>query len=161
MEDRFAKYLRLFGTIFFSLVGFIVVLILLLLGIKLLFGLMQHIPWFTYVYKVFILLIPSSLFITCYLVYFRRTAKHPDKTIKWLSYCLFTAALIAWAIFLVLDIITFYKHAYTEIGMYHTYNLLFLFINVACFFIIGIMQAFTTPKEKDWMERSRYVEEKN
>ena len=153
MEDRFSKYLRLFGSIFFLVIGFILAFVLLLLGIKLLFGLMSYIPWFTYVYMSFIILVPSALFITCYTIYFKRTFTHPNKPIRWISYALFSAALIAWIIFLVMDITIFYKHAYTTIGMYYSYDMIFLISNVACFFLVGVMQAFTTAKEKDWMER--------
>ena len=35
------------------------------------------------------------------------------------------------------------------------YDMVFLAAIVACFFLVGVMQAFTTAKEKDWMERSR------
>ena len=107
MEDHFGKYLRLFGTIFFSVIGFIVVLALLLLGIKLVFGLMSYIPWITYVYMVFILLVPSGLFIPAYFIYLKRTVDHPNKTIRFISYLIFTAAIITWSVFLVLDMITF------------------------------------------------------
>lgn len=154
MEDDFGKLLRLFGNIFLSLVGFIIALALLLLGIKLIFGLMEYIPWFTYVYMVFIILVPAALFIPAYIIYFTRTKKHPNKFIRSVSYLFFLMALVTWSVFLVLDIITFFKHAYPAIGMYLSYNMSFLAANVACFFLIGVMQAFTTPKEKDWMERN-------
>ncbi len=154
MEDHFGKYLRLFGTIFFSVIGFIVVLALLLLGIKLLFGLMSYIPWITYVYMVFILLVPSGLFIPAYFIYLKRTVDHPNKTIRFISYLIFTAAIITWSVFLVLDMITFFKHGYAAIGMYRSYDMIFLAANVTCFFLVGVMQAFTTAKEKDWMQRS-------
>ena len=155
MEDQFGKYLRLFGTIFFSVIGFILAFILLLLGIRLFFGLMNYVPWFMYIYMIFILLIPSGLFITCYIIYFKRTLSHPKKAIRWISYALFIAALLAWVIFLFMDIIIFYKHAYTTIGMYYSYDMIFLIANVACFFLVGIMQAFSTEKEIDWIERNR------
>ena len=153
MEDQFGKYLRLFGTIFFSVIGFIIALVLLMLGIKLLFGLMSYIPWFTYVYMVFIILVPSGLFIPAYIIYFRRTVSHPSKIVRWGSYFIFSIAICTWAIFLVLDMITFFNYAYNAIGMYRSYDMLFLAANVACFFIVGVVQAFTAVKEKDWMER--------
>ena len=156
MEDQFGKYLRLFGTIFFSVIGFILALVLLLLGIKLLFGLMSYIPWFTYVYMIFIILVPAGLFIPAYIIYFRRTASHPGKTVRLVSYLLFIIAICIWTIFLVLDMITFFRYGYNAIGMYRSYDMIFLAANVACFFIVGLMQAFTTAKEKDWMEREKH-----
>ncbi len=153
MEDNFGKYLRLFGSIFFLALGSLIALILVLLGIRLLFGLMSYIPWITYIYTLFILLIPATLFVAIFIIYFKRTFSHPNKVARFISYFLFSAALIAWAIYLFSDIMIFYKHAYTSIGMYHSYDMIFLASNVACIFIVGVIQAFTTAKEKDWMER--------
>jgi len=155
MEDHFGKYLRLFGSIFFSVIGFIVAIALLLLGVRVLFGIMSYIPWFTYVYMIFIILVPAGLFIPAYIVYFKRTGAHPSKVVKWISYLLFSIAILTWTVFLVLDMITFFRFAYASIGMYKSYDMIFLAANVVCFFLVGVMQAFTTAKEKDWMERSR------
>lgn len=155
MEDHFGKYLRLFGSIFFLVIGFIVAIILLLLGFRLLFGLLSYVPWFTYVYMIFIILVPSGLFIPAYVVYLKRTVSHPNKQVRWISNIIFSGMIAAWSVFLVLDMIIFFKHAYPAIGMYNSYDMVFLTANVACFFLIGLMQAFTTAKEKDWMERSR------
>ena len=153
MEDRFGKYLRLFGSIFFSVIGFILAFVLLLLGIRFLFGLTTYMPWFTYAYLCFIILVPSVLFITVYIIYFKRTVTHPNKAARWISYFIFSAALICWVLTLVFDTGIFYKHAYTSIGMYHSYDMIFLIANIVCIFFVGVMQAFTTAKEKDWMER--------
>jgi len=155
MEDRFGKYLRLLGSIFFLVLGFIVAVILLLLTVRLFFGLMSYIPWITYIYMIFIILVPAALFIPAYIVYIRRTTSHPNKMVKWISYMIFTLAIATWSVFLFMDMVTFYKHAYTAIGMYKSYDMVFLAVNVASFFLVGVMQAFTTAKEKDWMERSR------
>ena len=53
-----------------------------------------------------------------------------------------------------MDIITFFKHAYTDVEKYQSYNMIFLAANVAAIFLVGVMQAFSAPKEKDWMERN-------
>ena len=155
MEDQFGKYLRLFGTIFFTVIGALVAFVLLLLGVRLLFGLLSYIPWLTYIYIIFIVLVPAVLFITCYIIYISRTRAHPGKAVRIISYALFSIALAAWAVVLVMDVFRFFKYAYTSIDMYYSYEMLFLAANVVCFFLVGIMQAFGMPKEKDWMERSR------
>jgi len=155
MEDRFGKYLRLFGTIFFLIIGFIVSIILVLLAIRLFFGLLSYISWVSYLYMTFIILVPAALFIPAYIVYMKRTAAHPNKPVRWISYVIFSVAIAVWASFLVLDMITFFRYAYPAIGMYRSYDMIFLAANVGCFFLVGVMQAFTTEKEKDWMERSR------
>ncbi len=159
MEDHFGKYLRLFGSIFLLVIGGLLTLILLLLGAKLLFGLLSYISWISYVYMIFILLVPSILFISIYIVYFKRTRSHPVKIIRWISYLLFSAALTTWLLFLILDIQTFFKYAYNAIGMYRSYDMVFLASNVAGIFLVGVLQAFTSEKEKDWMENYRNNEE--
>ncbi len=153
MEDNFGKYLRLFGTLFFTFIGFLIVLILLMLGVKLIFGLLGYISWVTYLYMSLIILFPSAIFVTAYIIYFRRTRKHPSKPVRIISYILFSIALLAWAYYLISDLIIFFKHFYNTIEYYNTYNLLFLFINIACIFFVGVMQALSTEKEKDWMQR--------
>ncbi len=153
MEDRFAKYLRLFGSIFFSFIGFIVGIILVMLCFRVFFGLLSYVPWITYVYMIFIILFPAALFIPVYVVYFKRTASHPSTVVRFISYIIFSAAIAAWLIFVVMDAIIFFKHAYNAIGMYHSYNMIFLALNVACIFLVGVMQALSSEKEKDWMER--------
>lgn len=155
MEDNFSKLLRLFGTLFLSFIGFFAGLAVIMLGIRFFFGLLSYITWINYVYMIFILAIPAALFITAYIIYFKRTIYHRSAGIRWLSYILFSAALIAWVIFFIWDLITFSRHGYPTIGVYKSYNMIFLFMNVACFFIIGVIQAFTTEKEKDWMERKK------
>ena len=155
MDDQFGKYIRLFGTLFFTLIGFIVSLLLLMLGLRLFFGLLSYIPWFTYIYMIFIIMVPSALFISVFIVYMRRTAFHPSRIIRYISYSLFSIALLAWGVCLFLDLKTFFTYAYVEIGKYNSYNMIFLASNVACIFLVGIMQAFTTAKEKDWMERAQ------
>lgn len=155
MDDQFGKYIRLFGTLFFTLIGFIVSLLLLMLGLRLFFGLLSFIPWFTYIYMIFIIMVPSALFISVFIVYMRRTAFHPSRIIRYISYTLFSIALIAWGGCLFFDLKTFFSFAYVEIGKYNSYNMIFLASNVACIFLVGIMQAFTTAKEKDWMERAQ------
>lgn len=154
MEDQFGKYFRLFGTIFFTFIGFILALILLMLGIKLLFGVLSYIPWLTYLYILLIVIFPATLFTAVYIIFIRKTRKHPSAPVRWLSYIVFTVALICWAYFFGYDLYLFFKHFYTTIDKYYTYNLLFLSLNVGCIFLFGVIQALTTAKEKDWMEKA-------
>lgn len=155
MEDQQGKYIQLFGTIFFVFIGFIVSILLLLMGLRLLFGLLNYVPWFTYIYIVFILLVPSALFISVYLIYLKRSKFHPSKAIRIISNSFFILAIACWAFCLGRDMITFFQKGYTDIGRYFSYNMIFLVANVAGIFLIGIIQALTTAKEKDWMERNQ------
>ncbi|MDB5201317.1 MAG: hypothetical protein JWQ27_726 [Ferruginibacter sp.] len=153
MYENFGKYLRLFGTIFLSFVGFLLAIVLLFLGIKLFFGLLTYVPWSVYVYMLFILTVPAALFINIYLVYFRRTKRHPSAPVRYISFALFIIALAAWVYFYIIDLKIFFTHSYQDIAKYNSYEMIFLAANVAMLFLIGIMQALTMEKEKDWLSR--------
>ena len=58
-----------------------------------------------------------------------------------------------WIGLLVLDFINFLKNGYPDIDKYFSYQILVLSSSVAVIFFIGILQALTTAKEKDWMEK--------
>ncbi|MFT3908224.1 MAG: hypothetical protein QM737_02265 [Ferruginibacter sp.] len=154
MDDTFGKYLRLFGTLFFTFIGFVTALVLLLVGLKFFFGLVDQMSFVVYLYMVLILMFPACLFISVYIIYFRRTKKHPSKPVRIISYIIFIVALGCWVYFFIKDLLLFFKYFYRNIDQYNTYNLLFLFLNVACIFLVGIIQALSTEKEKDWRERA-------
>lgn len=155
MEDKFAKYLQLSNRLIITLVAFVAALILLLYGLRLFFGLLDSLPWFVYIFILFIILVPTLLFITVFLIYFSRTRQHPSVMIRYLSWSLFIFALIAWFYFLVTDLIHFFKTGSQEISTYNSYSVLFVAGSIALIFIVGIIQALSMPKEKDWMERRK------
>lgn len=154
MDDN-GKYLRLFGTMFLMFIGFILTIIIILLALKFFFGLLSYIPGVVHLFTLFIICVPAALFITVYLIFFRRTRSHPSAPVRIVSYILFTIALAAWAFFFVKDIILFFKHLYTTVGEYVSYDLFFLSGNVFLIFLVGIIQALTVKKELDWLERKR------
>lgn len=158
MEDRYSKYIQLSFGLFFTMLAFILSLLLLLLGLRLIFGLLDQLPWFVYLFTLFILLVPSVLFFTVYIIYCKRTTKHPSVIIRNISFLVFIIALLLWAIFFVWDMIIFFKTGARAINRYHTYNLLFLSANVFTIFFIGVLQALSTEKEKDWINRNREEE---
>lgn len=153
MEDN-GKYLRLFGTIFFTVIGFLLAIVLVLLAFRLLFGLLNYVPWLLYIYMLCFLFLPAALFVPAYIVYFKRTFSHPSKPVRWISFAVFSIAIAALLFFLVKDLFRFFNHPDFEIWNYAGYGKAFLVANVAIFFIIGVIQALTTEKEKDWHERS-------
>jgi hypothetical protein len=153
MEDTLSKYLRLFGNILLTFIIFLVFLFGLLLMLKLAFGLLDHISWFSYLYTVFILLLPVVLFSSVYFIFFKRTKYHPSKAVRGVSYFIFSAAILSWLVFLAMDIKTYSIRQYAEIGKYISYDTIYLTANVAVIFLVGIIQALTTAKEKDWMEK--------
>ena len=153
MENKFTKYLQLSNRLIIILVSFIASLLLLLLVLRLAFGLLDSIPWFVYLFTLFIIMVPTILFITVFIIYFSRTKQHPSVAIRYLSWTLIVMALIVWCYFLVTDMITFFKTASQHIGSYHSYSVVFLAGSVALVFIVGIIQALSMGKEKDWMEK--------
>jgi hypothetical protein len=153
------KYIRLFGIILLTFVGFIVALALLILGLRSFFGMLDYMPWFSVLFTLIIICTPAVLFITVYFIYVRHTKPHPSKAAKIFSYIIFAIALGAWFYFWVLDFIIFFKHHYNNIDAYHCYNLAFLSANVFFIFLVGIVQALSTKKEVDWMEKIKQGEE--
>ncbi len=153
MEDTLSKYLRLFGNILLTFIIFLVVLSGLLLILRFVFGMLDHISWFSYLYTVLILLLPVVLFSSVYFIFFKRTKYHPSKAVRGVSYFIFIAAVLSWLVFMVMDIKTYSLRQYSDIGKYNSYNTIYLTANVAVIFLVGIIQALTTAKEKDWMEK--------
>ena len=161
MEDRFSKYFHLTFNLFFTFLGFILSLLVLMLGLKYMFRLLDYIPWFVYVYMLFIIIVPASLFISIFVIYFKRTASHPSAGVRVVSKCIFVLALILWSAAFVMDMITFFKNGSREISNYYSYNIFLLAGSVATIFLIGVLQALSTDKEKDWIEKRNERELQN
>lgn len=155
MEDKFAKYLQLSNRLILLLVASVATLILLLYGLRFFFGLLDSIPWFVYIFTLFIIMVPTLIFISVFLIYFSRTKQHPSAGIRYMSWGLFVVALVAWSCFLVMDLIHFFKTASQNISDYRSYSVLFVSGSIALIFIVGIIQALSTPKEKDWIEKRK------
>lgn len=155
MKDDTGKYFRLFGMLFLAMIGFLVALTLLFLGIRLVFGLVNELPWISYVYILFILSVPAAIFITAFTVFCSRTRSHPFRPVRIISYVLFVVFLCAWAVFYIMDIVTFFRTTQTQIVDYNSWNLIFLTASVACLFIAGVIQALSSAKEEDWLARNK------
>jgi hypothetical protein len=153
MEDQFSKYIKLFNTLVVSFVAFVVALLLVFLGLRLIFGVLNQISWLTYLYTAVILILPAVLFIVVYLIFWKRTKLHPSKPVAALSKIVFAAALCSWIVVLVLDAVMFTKKGYSDVYRYKSFDLLFLIAHVTLIFLIGVIQALSMPAEKDWMQR--------
>ncbi len=147
------KYIRLFGTLFLAFLGFIIGLILLFLGIRLVFGVLNELTWFTYVFAVFVLSVPATIFITAFTIFFFRTKKHNSSSVRLISFILFALFAGAWVVFYVMDMISFFTKGQTQIVDTHSWDTIFLTASISCLFIVGIIQALSAPKEQDWLER--------
>ena len=152
MEDRFLKYSKLYILIFLL---FLAVPVTLGLLVFLFYGFSKLVSS-TIVDIAFglgIVTIAPALFSSVYLVFLRRTKQHPVATVRYISNTLFILGIVCSIAVLVTDIISFFTKYYIDISNYRCYSLLYLAGNVAMIFLIGLMQAFTTKKEVDWMER--------
>ena len=155
MQDRHGNYIRLFGTLFFTFIGFIVAILLTVLVMRGVFGLLNFIPGLVNIFTLFIISVPAALFISVYIIFLRRTGTHPSAPARVISYILLGTALMAWVYFFIKDLVIYFKHYYTAVGEYMSYNMYFLAGNVFCIFLVGIIQALTVKKEPDWMDRKR------
>ncbi len=155
------KFVRLFGTIFFSFITFIVVLILVMLGLKFLFGILDKIPWFSLMFILFIISVPAVLFLSVYTIYFYRTRQHPSSFARYFSYIIFGAVSLCWLYVWIDDLIIFFKYYYNSISHYNSFNLAFLAGNIGLIFLIGILQAFTSKKETTWLDKAIKKESEN
>lgn len=155
MEDKYSKYLQLSMNIFFVFIGFIAILLGGLFALRYIMGVLDYIPWFSYLFTIFIMLVPSVLMIAIFVIYFKRTKTHPSVAVKWISLVLFSIAILGWGYFMVMDVIYFFKTGAREVGKYNSYNVIYLSASVATIFLVGVMQALSTEKEKDWMEKRK------
>ncbi len=147
------KFVRLFGTIFFSFISFIVLLILVMLGLKFLFGILDKIPWFSLMFTLFIISVPAVLFLSVYIIYFYRTKQHPSIFARYFSNIIFSIISVCWLYAWIDDLIIFFKYYYNSISHYNSFNLAFLAGNIGLIFFIGIVQAFTSKKEITWLDK--------
>ena len=155
MQDKFTRYLQLSNRIIISFVVFVAGLLLLLLGLRLLFGLLDSMSWFVYLFTLFIVIFPPAIFIIIFSVAFSRIKHHPAATVRGISYVLSGLALLGWVALLFIDIYTFFATGSQQISHYQSYTVLYLAGSVALIFALAIIQALTTQKEKDWMEKRR------
>jgi hypothetical protein len=154
MDDKFLKYSKLYLYIFLAAFAFV-------LGVGLLIGLFYGFSKVVsshpvdVAFELIVIGIPTIIFSTAYIIFFKRTKTHPSKIVQYISYTLFIAALIYCGVGLFWSIKDYFLLKRSVISQYHTFTLPYLAGNVGLLFIIAIMQALTTEKEVDWRERGR------
>lgn len=154
MEDKFVRYSSLY----------LLVLLLFLavpVTIGLIFGAFYGFAKLTssgpgdVVYSLVIICLPSALFTAVYYIFFRRTGRHPSPLVRYISRTWFILAAAICIFFLALDIIGYFRVHSFDISGYYCFSLAFMAGNIGGLFLIAIMQAFTTEKEKDWLEKRK------
>ena len=154
MEDRFIKYSKLYALIFLL---FLCVPVLLGLIIATFYGISKIVSSTVadISFGLGVVSLTPAVFMSVYFIFFKRTKKHPAKTIKIISQIIFVTGFLISLVVLVFDMISFFTKFNTDITGYYGLSLTYLAGNVAILFIIAIVQAFTTNKEVDWMDRER------
>jgi len=152
MEDKFIRYGKLYFLIFLLFLSVPVIIGLIVATFYGFSKLVSTAPT-DIIFELLILSIPCAIFAAAYYIFFKRTKFHPSAVVRAISRTLFVLGFCLALTFLVLDIITYF-HKPIDVGNYLSFNMWYLAGNIGGLFIIAIMQAFTTQKEKDWMERS-------
>jgi TRAP-type mannitol/chloroaromatic compound transport system permease small subunit len=160
-EDSFAKFLRISAYTISILLGLIVVIAgLFFVTGSYVMGVADKYAWFVYGYIIFIIGVPSFVFLLGYPVFFKRTRKHRFAWVRIISYTLFILGIIACIAYWVWDIYILFSLKDTNLAdkihtlsTYPSFSILFIGSNIACFFLVGVLQALTNEKEKDWMHR--------
>lgn len=148
MEDRFTRYTKLYIYIFLLFLSIPVILILFL-GIA--YGFSKLIPArpAEKIFQVVLMAITSAIFFASYYLMIRKTRFHPSKAVKIISYIL----LVLGAGFLMYVLVSEFMHMFKKGLDRGLFSVVFLAVNFGLLFIVAVIQAATTQKEKDWMEK--------
>ena len=155
MQSNFEKYLRILGLLLSGVIVFVVLLTLLIIGSRALFGILEPLGWTAIIFRLIVVAFPSALFITAYLIFLNRTRQHKTKWVRLASYILFIAGVLTWIYTLVSDMQILFNKPGNSVENFGSYEVSFVAAHILCFLIIGILQAATAEKEIDWMERGR------
>ncbi len=154
MEDRFIKYSKLYALIFLL---FLTIPVILGLLIATFYGISKLVSSsiVDVIFGLGIITMVPALFSAVYMIFFKRTKQHPSAAVRAISYTFFLTGIVSCITVLVIDMISFFTKYGIDITDYRSFSLAFASANVGGLFLIAIIQAFTTSKEVDWMERKR------
>ena len=154
MEDKFLKYTKLYILLFLMFLS-VPVLIALLIGTF--YGLSKIISSspVDILFQLLVISMPAAVFCTAYTIFFKRTGKHPLASVRIISKTLFTIGFVSSLVFLILDIISFFRHRGGDITDLRCFDMVFLALNIGGLFLIALLQALTTEKEKDWLQKRK------
>ena len=154
MEDKFTRYTKLYILIFLMFLS-IPVIVGLIIGTFYGFSKIVSSAPIDIIFQLLVIAMPPAVFSTAYIIFFRRTGKHPVKAVRIISMLLFIIGFISSIAVLVMDMLSFFKHRGLDVNDFNSFNIWFLAGNIGGLFLIAIMQALTTQKEKDWLEKRR------
>ena len=154
MEDRFIKYSKLYALIFLM---FLAVPVILGILIAAFYGLSKLVSSSVVdiAFGLCVITLAPALFSSVFVIFYRRTKKHPVAWVRFVSIIFFVVGILVSTSVLIIDMISFFTKFNIDITAYRCFSLPYMAGNVAGLFLIAIMQAFTTNKEVDWMERNK------
>lgn len=154
MEDRFVKYSKLYALIFLL---FLSIPVMLGIIIAAFYGVSKLVSssYIDMAFGLSVITLPPALFSSVCVIFFRRTKKHPVGWVRIMSKILFVAGIAISAYVLVNDMISFFTKFNIDIDAYLCFSLPYMAGNIGVLFLIAIIQAFTSSKEVDWMDRNR------
>jgi hypothetical protein len=107
------------------------------------------------VFGLSVITLAPALFSSVFVIFYKRTLKHHVAWVRFVSIIFFVAGIIISATVLIIDMISFFSKFNIDIRAYRCFSLPYMAGNVAGLFLIAIIQAFTTNKEVDWMDRNK------
>jgi hypothetical protein len=154
MEDRFVKYSKLYALIFLL---FLAVPVMLGIIIAAFYGISKLVSSsiVDIVFGLGVVTLAPALFSAVYVIFFKRTKRHPVAWVRIISNAAFIIGIAISAFVLVTDMIAFFTKFNIDITGYRCFSLPYMAGNVGGLFLIAIMQAFTSSKEADWMDRNK------
>lgn len=154
MEDRFVKYSKLYALIFLL---FLSVPVALAIIVAAFYGISKLVSSsiVDIIFGLGVVTLAPALFSAVYVIFFKRTTKHPVPAVRLISKTLFMIGIAISAFVLITDMIAFFTKFNIDITGYRCFSLPYMAGNVASLFLIAIIQAFTSSKEVDWMDRNK------
>jgi hypothetical protein len=154
MEDRFVKYSKLYALIFLL---FLSVPVILGLIIAAFYGISKLVSssYIDISFGLAVVSMAPALFSAVYAIFLKRTKKHPVGWVRIISSMLFVIGIVVSVYVLVVDMVSFFTKFKIDISAYQSFSLVYMAGNVAMLFLIAIIQAFTSSKEVDWMDRNK------
>lgn len=153
MQSTLNKYSSILLGVFLTLLGVLLFVALLMLVLRFIMGILDQVPYFSLVFMLFTILVPFSVFTFAYGMFWKKTKSHPNKSTRLFSYIIFALVITAWFYFLGTDVYRFFKYNYDSIGNYISFDMWVLAGSVAGLYLVGMIQALSAPKEKNWLDK--------
>lgn len=152
MEDRFVKYSKLYALIFLLFLSIPVLLGLIIVAF---YGISKLVSssYVDITFGLAVVTMAPALFSAVFVIFFKRTKKHPVAWVRIVSSMLFVIGIALSLFVLIIDMISFFTKFKIDISAYESFSLAYMAGNVSVLFLIAIIQAFTSNKEVDWMDK--------